>query len=174
MFSAEACNDDVMHDFFVDLPSLSDSERESLEGPFSEEEVLRTLKGMKDFASPGPDGLPKEFYLLFLYSICSTLVKYFNYCFGMGELSPSQRLSFIKLICKDPTKAKDLKFWRPISLLNVDYKIISKVLCNRLCNVLSYLVHLCQVVQLLTTPTYHVLCLISFLKKFTLFISLSR
>ena len=72
------------------------------------------------------------------------LFHYFNTCFGIGELSPSQRLSFIKLICKVPSKAENLKFWRPISLLNVDYKIISKIICNRLLNVMSSLVHLNQ------------------------------
>jgi hypothetical protein len=47
-------------------------------------------------------------------------------------LSPTQRVSVITLLCKDATKAKDLNSWRPISLLNVDYKIISKALANRI------------------------------------------
>ena len=63
LFSSEPCNDSVMNNFFSDLPCLSDSEREALEGPFTGNEILSALKGMKDTSSPGPDGLPKEFYV---------------------------------------------------------------------------------------------------------------
>jgi hypothetical protein len=47
-------------------------------------------------------------------------------------LSPTQRVSVITLLCKGATKAKDLNSWRPISLLNMDYKIFSKALTNRI------------------------------------------
>jgi hypothetical protein len=41
-------------------------------------------------------------------------------------------LGYITLLCKNEEKAQDLNNWRPISLLNTDYKIISKAICNRL------------------------------------------
>ena len=55
-----------------------------------------------------------------------------NDSFSKGNLSISQRQGLITLICKNKDAPQYLTNWRPISLLNVDYKIISKVLTNRL------------------------------------------
>ena len=49
--------------------------------------------------------------------------------------------SVTKLIFKKRGDRKSLKNWRPISLLNVDYKIISKVITSRLANVIEFIVH---------------------------------
>ena len=59
----------------------------------------------------------------------------------MENLSPTQKLSIITLLCKDFEKREYLTNWRPISLLNVDYKIISKCLCNRLRSVIGTIVN---------------------------------
>ena len=59
-------------------------------------------------------------------------------------MSSSQKLSYITLICKDKINSDDMKCNRPISLLNIDYKIISKVLSLRLSNVLPKIIDLDQ------------------------------
>src|SRR6218665_915654 len=64
--------------------------------------------------------------------------------FANGELSTSQRCGVITLVCKDQSKADLLACWRPISLLNVDYKILSKVLSKRLASVLPECIHIDQ------------------------------
>ena len=56
----------------------------------------------------------------------------FNESFIKGEMSPSQRQAVITLIEKKDQDRCDLKNWRPISLLNVDAKIASKVIAKRL------------------------------------------
>ena len=78
--------------------------------------------------SPGNDGFTAEFYSFFWNQLGKTMVNSFNYGFHKGELSISQRQSIIRLTPKKNKNLLYLKNWRPISLLNVDYKIASKAL----------------------------------------------
>ena len=83
--------------------------------------------------SPGIDGIPIEFYILFWPKIRNLLLDSFKYSFQNNVLPFTERLSVLSLI----HKGKDLDHtilnnWRPLSLLNVDYKIIAKVLATRL------------------------------------------
>jgi hypothetical protein len=59
-------------------------------------------------------------------------------------MSGTQRRGLITLLCKDPDNSQSLGNWRPISLLNTDYKIISKALSLRLSKVLSSIVSIDQ------------------------------
>ena len=61
--------------------------------------------------------------------------------FCKGSLSVSQKRGTITLIPKGDENLTELKNWRPISLLNIDYKILSKVLARRMENILPKLVH---------------------------------
>ena len=99
---------------------------------------------MSSFAlnkTPGNDGLPTEFYQTFWNAVGELLVESFNESFIKGEMSPSQRQAVITLIEKKDQDRCDLKNWRPISLLNVDAKIASKVIAERLKRVLPNLIH---------------------------------
>ena len=64
-----------------------------------------------------------------------------NYNFRQGELSISQREGLITLL---PKKEKDtllIKNWRPITLLNQDYKLATKAIATRLCKILPNIIH---------------------------------
>ena len=90
--------------------------------------------------SPGNDGLSVEFYKTFWDDIKNVFFESVCYSRLVGELSISQRQSIIKLIEK---KDKDKRFianWRPISLLNVDTKIISKSLASRFIPILPTII----------------------------------
>ncbi|XP_019155168.1 PREDICTED: uncharacterized protein LOC109152041 [Ipomoea nil] len=93
---------------------ISPIEARSLLKVASSEEVRKAVFGMKKFGSPGPDGIPTAFYQKFWEHIGS----------------PVTIMAFITLIPKKevPETAAD---FRPITLLNVAFKIISKVLVNR-------------------------------------------
>lgn len=90
--------------------------------------------------SPGADGLSVEFYQCFWGEIKEIVVSALNEGFEMGELSDLQKHGLVSLIYKknDPLL---LKNWRPITLLNSDYKIAAYVLANRLKKVMQNCIH---------------------------------
>ena len=93
-------------------------------------------------SSPISDGLPYKFYNHFWYLIGQTFTELANKSFEENcDLCESQRLSLIRLICKNEDKNDDLNFNRPISLLNCDYKLIAKTLANRLKLALPHIIH---------------------------------
>ena len=80
----------------------------------------------------GTDGLPPDFYKVFWNGISDYLANSINYAFGKGQLSVTQRRGIIKLIPKKDAEPDLIKNWRPITLLNCDYKIAAKAIANRL------------------------------------------
>ena len=97
--------------------------------------------------SSGPDGLPAEFYLYFWGLLGCDVVDILNYGYHRGAFSESQRRAILHLLFKreDPQLLKNR---RPISLLNVDYKIATKCLAGRLREVLPLVLsedHTCGV-----------------------------
>ena len=87
---------------------------------------------MKPDKSPGTDGLPSEFYQTFWNELSKPLLKALNYRFEVGQLSISQNRGIIKLIPKKSGELYYIKNWRPLTLLNCDYKIATKAIENRL------------------------------------------
>ena len=77
---------------------------------------------------------------MFFRNIGSLLVESINQSFEIGELSSSQKQAMIVLIGKKESDKRFIKNWRPISLLNVDTKILSKALAMRLKKVIGTLV----------------------------------
>ena len=122
------------------LRLLNKKEAESLEGKITRKECELALKNMKNNKSPGSDGLPVEFYKTFWQELNPMLLDSLNSSYEVGELSPSQKRSILSLIFKKNDKHM-LKNWRPISLLNTDYKILTHVLANRLKVVIGKLIH---------------------------------
>ena len=100
-----------------------------------------SLKQVAKEKTPGSDGLSAEFYLAFWESVGKELVDSLNYAFECGELTISQRIGIITLI---PKKHKDktlLDNWRPISLLNTDYKIATRAIASRISKILPNIIH---------------------------------
>ena len=133
--------DSSLQDSFLDTleSSLSNDQRNLCEGLLLPEECLLALQGMSNGKAPGLDGLPKEFYSAFWNTLGGDLVSVLNYSFDAGFLSHSQRIGVISLSHKKGPRYL-CKNWRPISLLNVDYKIASRALALRLRKVIHHVV----------------------------------
>ena len=114
------------------IRTLTEQESHGLEHDITLEECYTVLKNMKNNKSPGSDGFTVEFYRYFWTELKHPMIRSFQDAFKNGLLSDSQRLGIITCLPK-PGKAKEyIKNWRPVTLLNVDYKILSGIIANRM------------------------------------------
>ncbi|GJS24794.1 RNA-directed DNA polymerase, eukaryota [Tanacetum coccineum] len=112
---------------------------EDLECPVSYDEVKSAVWGCGTNKSPGPDGFTFEFYRVFWALIDRDVFNAVSEFFESGCIPKGCNASFIALIPKIHD-AKIVKDFRPISLIGSIYKIITKILANRLCFVLPSLI----------------------------------
>src|SRR5271165_3478403 len=141
LFTAEPVDQSFVNYFLHDVKRLTDELKFTCDGPITYHECIKAISAMKNGKSPGMDGLPKEFYHQFFSFFGAGYVEMLNNCYTGGLMSASMRRGAITLLCKDVTKADQINSWRPITLLNIDYKIMSKVLSNRLKVVLHANIH---------------------------------
>uniref|UniRef100_A0A2N9IE82 Reverse transcriptase domain-containing protein n=1 Tax=Fagus sylvatica TaxID=28930 RepID=A0A2N9IE82_FAGSY len=106
---------------------------------FTPDEVAVALKQMSPLKAPGPDGLPPLFYHKYWHLIGEEVTKAVLTCLNTGKILRAINHTYITLIPKVQNPEVVMDF-RPISLCNVIYKIISKVLANRLKTLLPRIV----------------------------------
>ena len=122
------------------LPKATAEDCSLLNKPFSSEEVYDTIKSMSVGKCPGLDGFPVELYLHF-WSELKPLFMPMVVEFGDGNNIPgSMKEAAISLIKKKDKDMYECSTYRPISLLNTDYKILAKLLAKRLNPVLPSLI----------------------------------
>ena len=116
----------------MEIPKLDDAERDALDGPLTYGECKKSLETFENGKSPGEDGFTVEFYKHFFDLVGVDLLASLNGAYEHGRLSVSQRRGIITLLPKDDAELLLLQNWRPITLLNVDYKIASKAIARRI------------------------------------------
>ena len=124
-----------------DVPQISPHQYRIMAEPITLSELFKALQGMRQISSPGSDGLTVPFYLHFWEEIKHYLLASYNHAFRVGHMSISQRLGLIKLIPKKYRNLLLILNWRPITLLNVDFKILMKLFANRLKMILPDIIH---------------------------------
>ena len=125
----------------LNIPTLSEDQKNSCEGKISAEECYRLFDSFDNNKTPGIDGIPIEFYKIFWPLISDSFMNCINECFEKGEMSSSQKQAIITLIEKKGKDRSFLENWRPISLVNVDTKIMTKAIASRIKNVLPDIIH---------------------------------
>ena len=104
---------------------------EKLEKPLTGGEIFSALKSLPEGRSPGIDGIPTEFYVEFWDDLNLTMLDLFNYILQERSLTKTQKKGLITLLPKKGDTSL-IENWRPVSVLCADYKLLSKVIVNRI------------------------------------------
>ena len=130
LYTSTSANEGVCMDYEIsedDVPiKCTNEQKTACEGSITLTECTEALKFFKKHKSPGCDGIPAEFYIHFWPDIGPKLVGSLNYSCEKGLLSLSQRRAIITLLEKKGKDNSKIKNWRPVALLNTDYKIFTK------------------------------------------------
>ena len=115
------------------LPRLNQQECDRLIWPITEDEITNVLfRKLNPGKSPGSDGLTVDLYKKLWELLKTPLSRALIHSAKIGQLAASQKRSIIRLIQKKDKDTSLIKNWRPISLINVDAKILSRLLTARL------------------------------------------
>uniref|UniRef100_A0A3Q2WQW7 Reverse transcriptase domain-containing protein n=1 Tax=Haplochromis burtoni TaxID=8153 RepID=A0A3Q2WQW7_HAPBU len=140
LYKEQSMDEETVESFISKLTQKLDPEDSIiLDESITLEEITRAMESMQDNKSPGMDGLPKEYYQAFWEQLSPSLCKVYKEAWDKGVWSTSMNTGAISLLWKKGTK-KNLRNWRPLTLLGVDIKILSKALYFRLQTVVSKLV----------------------------------
>ena len=119
--------------------SVPDHKRDKANQEISGKELKRALHQLENGKSPGSDGLPVEFFKTFWNIMKDDLLEMCLVALEKGELPKSQREAIIICIPKKGDLTETCN-WRPISLLNADYKILAKTISNRVSELLPSII----------------------------------
>ena len=127
------------------LSKLNQEEIENLNRSITSMEVETETKNLPTNKSPGPDGFTAEFYQKFRDELTPILLKLFQKIAEEGKLPNSFYEATITLIPKPDKDATQKENYRPISLMNMDAKVLNKILAIRIQQHIKKVIHHDQV-----------------------------
>ena len=114
------------------FPKLNQQEIENLDRLITSTEIETVIRNLPANKSPGPDSFTAEFYQKFREELTPMLLKLFKKIAEEGKLLNSFYEATITLISKPDKDATQNENYRPISLMNIDAKILNKILAIRI------------------------------------------
>ena len=132
----EGIPEPLLSNYFPDIP---DGEKEKLARPFSACEVIMALKDMQPYKAPGPDGFQPIFYQKFWELVQSNVTRLVQDVLEGRDFPEGLNDAFLVLIPKMDSPSRPNQF-RPIGLCNVIYKLVTKIIVNRLKPILPIII----------------------------------
>ncbi len=140
LYRSENIDEECVRDLLSNVDcKLDEHDKQMCDAELTLEECTNVVKTLKNGKSPGLDGITNAFYREYWYLIGADFMDVINEIIQREELCPSQYTGLIRLLYKSGDR-EDVGNWRPITLLNSDYKIIEKVLANRMQTVLPSII----------------------------------
>ena len=171
LFESQRIDVDLLNFFLSQegLRRLDEAQKIILDEHITVDEVKKAIYSFQRNKTPGLDGIPIDFYLKYSNSVSIVLCRLYNYYLELSELNDSAYDGVITLIFKGKGERFLRENWRPITLLNLDYKIFTKILARRLEKVMSTLVHPDQTSSVpgrnISDSLAHVFCIVNHAKE---------
>ena len=127
--------------YSTNIPKLNETQKNNMNGKISLQEMTKYLKKCKNNVSPGSSGFTNDFYKFFWRDIKHFVINSVEYAFDHNRLSATQSLGIINIIPKGEKDKRYLNNWRPLTLLNTLYKLISGCIAERIKPALPNLIH---------------------------------
>lgn len=141
LYQRKPCDESAWQEIFDGTPMLSQQDRLILDQDLTVAECHEALRTMAAGRSPGDDGITVEVWRVIFPIIGEYYVRMANIAKANGHFIPGFLNALLTLLKKDGTADGPIKSYRPLSLMNTDYKILSKVLNNRLRKSIASIVH---------------------------------
>jgi len=139
-------NDSQIDDFLnsLNLPQITEEQNNSLVSEITAEEINSAISKLKNNKSPSADGYISEWYKTFRKTLIPLLHKTFNWILKGGAIPDSWREAIISVIAKEGKDKTNCSNYRPISVLNIDYRLFTAILARRFENILPDIISLDQ------------------------------
>lgn len=146
LYAPDPTDKEVAQDFLdkISIPSITPSQLKTLNAPISLFEISKTICSLAPSKAPSPDGLTGEFYKTLQNIAEPSLLKVYNSIWSGGPYLPTGNQAIIKLLSKKGKDPQEPGSYCPISLLNLDIKILSKIIASRLATIIPSLMHPAQ------------------------------